>query len=141
VPEAAREILLSNDFSEKEIIAIGKRQYQYLQEKLKHANKLLFCDTDAITTQIYSQLYLGKVPHEIYAIEKQTSYDLYFLLDIDTPWIADPLRDQEHRRKEIMEIFKQELERRKIDYVMISGNYREREERVKSKIEEIFDIK
>ena len=96
---------------------------------------------DAITTQIYSQLYLGKVPHEIHAIEKQTSYDLYFLLDVDTPWIADPLRDQGHRRKEIMEIFRQELERRKIDYILISGNYREREEKVKSKIEGMFDVK
>ncbi|MFT3948822.1 MAG: adenylyltransferase/cytidyltransferase family protein [Agriterribacter sp.] len=69
VPEAARDILQSNELGKKEIIAIGKLQHQYIQEKLKTANKLLFCDTDAITTQIYSQHYLGKIPQEIYAME------------------------------------------------------------------------
>ena len=135
VPEAARDILISNDFGEKEIIAIGKLQHQYIQEKIKTANKLLFCDTDAITTQIYAQHYLGKVPQEIYELEKLTTYNLYLLLDIDTPWIADPLRDQGHRRTEMMRIFREELERRNIEYVLISGTYAEREKKVKEVID------
>jgi HTH-type transcriptional regulator, transcriptional repressor of NAD biosynthesis genes len=130
VPEAARDILQSNDFSEKEIIAIGYRQHQYIQEKLKAANKLLFCDTDTITTAIYSQHYLGSVPPVIAELEKKTAYDRYFLLDIDTPWIEDPLRDQRHRRKELMRIFEQELIYRGIAYTVISGGYQEREQKV-----------
>lgn len=139
VPEAARDILQSNEFGEKEIVAIGKLQHQYIQEKLKTANKLLFCDTDAITTQIYAQHYLGKVPPEIYEFEKLTTYDLYFLLDIDTPWIADPLRDQGHRRQEMFELFKNELEKRKIEYVLISGNYEERERRVREVVDGMIE--
>jgi HTH-type transcriptional repressor of NAD biosynthesis genes len=139
VPEAARDILQSNDFGEQEIIAIAKLQHQYIQEKLQQANKLLFCDTDAVTTQIYAQHYLGKVPPEIYEFEKQTVYDLYFLLDIDTPWIADPLRDQGHRRKEMMKIFKDALEEKKINYVLISGSYEERERKVKEVIDAIIN--
>ena len=121
VPEAARHILQSNNFGEKEIITIGHRQHHDIQEKLKTANKLLFCDTDAITTAIYSQHYLGMVPPVIVALEKKTVYDHYFLLDIDTPWIADPLRDQRHRRKEMMKIFEQELIKRNIEYTVITG--------------------
>ncbi|MBX3254472.1 MAG: AAA family ATPase [Chitinophagaceae bacterium] len=138
VPESARDILQSNDFGEKEIIAIGRLQHQYIQEKLQQANKFLFCDTDAITTAIYAQLYLRKVPPVITELEKQTRYDLYFLLDIDTPWIADPLRDQGHRRKEMMKIFKNELEERKIEYVLISGSYEERERKVRAVLDEMM---
>lgn len=139
VPEAARDILQTNEFGEKEIVAIGKLQHQYIQEKLKTANKLLFFDTDAITTQIYARHYLGKVPPEIYEFEKLTTYDLYFLLDIDTPWIADPLRDQGDRRQEMFEVFRHELEKRKIEYVLISGNYEERERRVKEVVDTILN--
>lgn len=138
VPEAARDILQSNDFGENEIIAIGKRQHQYIQEKSRQANKLLFCDTDAITTQIYARHYLGKTPDEIYTLEKHTTYDLYFLLDIDTPWVADPLRDQGHRRKEMMDIFRTELDIRGIDYVLVSGSFEEREKKVKEVVDEII---
>jgi HTH-type transcriptional repressor of NAD biosynthesis genes len=130
VPEAARTVLPSNDFGESEIITIGHLQHQYITEKLKTANKLLFCDTDAITTAIYSQHYLGSVPPVILELEKKTMYDHYFLLDVDTPWIADPLRDQGHRRKEMMEIFEQELIKRNIEFTLISGGYKEREQKV-----------
>lgn len=139
VPEAARDILQSNDFGEDEIITIGRLQHQYIQAKLQVTNKLLFCDTDAITTQIYAQHYLGKVPDEIFAIEKRTTYNLYFLLDIDTPWIADPLRDQGRRRKEMMEIFKAELEKRGIAYILISGSYEERERKVRAVIDKMLE--
>ncbi len=138
VPEAARHVLPSNDFGEKEIIAIGHRQHDYIQERLKTANKLLFCDTDAITTAIYSQHYLNMVPPVIAALEKKTVYDHYFLLDIDTPWIADPLRDHGHRRKEMMEIFEQELIKRNIEYTVISGGYHEREKKVIDCIDEMI---
>lgn len=137
VPEAARDVLQSNEFGEKEIIKIGHLQHQLIQEKLKSANKFLFCDTDAITTAIYSQQYLGMVPPRIHELEKETTYDHYFLLDIDIPWVADPLRDQGHRRKEMMEIFEQELTKRNIVYTIISGDYQEREQRVIDCIDEM----
>ena len=45
----------------------------------------------------------------LYEIEREVHYDLYFLMDIDVPWIADPLRDLGNRRTEMMRIFKSEL--------------------------------
>lgn len=138
VSEAARNILQSNDFGEEEIIVIGHQQHQYIQEKLKTANKLLFCDTDAITTAIYAQQYLGMVPAVIVELEKKTIYYHYFLLDIDTAWVADPLRDQGHRRKEMMEIFEQELIKKNIEYTVISGGYQEREQKVIACINEMI---
>ena len=138
VPEAARDILQDNNFAEKDIIAVAQLQDRYIQEKLLTANKLLFCDTDAITTAIYSQHYLGKIPELVGELEMKTTYDQYFFLDIDVPWIADPLRDQSHRRKEMMEIFENELVKRKIAYIIVRGNYQEREEQVISHIDEMM---
>src|SRR5688572_29624548 len=62
VPEVAREMITKNDFNVDDIIRIGKAQTQRVIDKTKTANKLLFCDTDLITTKIYSKHYLNVIP-------------------------------------------------------------------------------
>lgn len=121
VPEVARELLITNDFNIDQIITIGRMQTERVLQKLETANKLLMCDTDLITTQIYSQHYLGTVPDILVEYERKVSYDHYFLLDIDVPWIADGLRDLPHMRAEMMTIFQRELEKRKIPYTLVRG--------------------
>jgi len=127
VPEVARELISANDFGLETIIAIGNAHYDRIQEKLKTANKILFCDTDAITTQIYSHHYLSEVPSILYELEKKITYDQYFLFDIDVPWIEDGLRDLGHMRKEMFLIFKKALDKRGINYILVSGKGQERE--------------
>jgi HTH-type transcriptional regulator, transcriptional repressor of NAD biosynthesis genes len=121
VPEVARELLINNDFNVDQIITIGRMQTERVFQKLETANKLLMCDTDLVTTQIYSQHYLGVVPEVLVEYEKRVSYDHYFLLDIDVPWIPDGLRDLPHMRNEMMEIFQRELDKRKIPYTLVRG--------------------
>src|SRR6516165_2870543 len=79
VPEVAREIISSNDFSIDDIIRIGHAQTERVKEKLKTADKFLFCDTDLITTQIYSKKYLGVIPEILFKLENEIQYDKYFL--------------------------------------------------------------
>lgn len=129
VPEVAREMLITNDFTVDDIIAIGLAHDQRIEQQSAIANRLLFCDTDVITTQIYSRHYLGVVPDILYALERKTTYALYILLDIDVPWIADGLRDLGHRRDEMLQVFRQELDQRGIPYLTVSGDF-ERRERV-----------
>jgi len=140
VPEVAREMLTTNDFMVEDIIRIGIAHYERIQEKLKTANKILFCDTDAITTQIYSKHYLHVVPDVLYELEEKVQYDHYFLMDIDVPWIADGLRDLGHLRKEMFTIFKQELDRRNIPYSLIRGNPASRLEQIDTFVREQFFI-
>jgi HTH-type transcriptional repressor of NAD biosynthesis genes len=127
VPEVARELIVSNDFLIADIIRIGKAQTQRVLEKMEIANKILFCDTDLITTQIYSRVYLNEIPPVLYELEKQISYDLYFLFDIDVPWIPDGLRDLGHRRAEMFKLFKDALETRGIPFTLLSGSWMEKE--------------
>ncbi len=138
VPEVAREMITSNDFSVEDIVRIGQSQTQRVLEKVKTANKVLFCDTDLITTQIYSRHYLQKVPDELYELEKQVYYDIYFLFDIDAPWVADGLRDLANRRQGMYSEFKYELVKRKIPFINVQGNYDEREEIIKREMNNLF---
>jgi HTH-type transcriptional repressor of NAD biosynthesis genes len=138
VPEVARELITSNDITVDDIIKIGIAQTERVKEKTNIANKIVFCDTDLITTKIYSQYYLNEIPDILNDLENKINYDLYFLLDIDVEWVADHLRDFGNRRLEMFNLFKAELEKRGIDYIQISGNYREREERIKKIIDSIL---
>ena len=138
VPEVARELINSNDITIDDIIKIGTAQTERVKGKTNSANKLVFCDTDLITTKIYSQYYLNEVPQILNDLEKEICYDLYFLLDIDVEWVADHLRDFGDRRLEMFNLFKDKLEKRRINYIQISGNYTEREEKIKGIIDGIL---
>ena len=140
VPEVSREMIPSNDFTEEDIIRIGYAQTQRVLEKVKTANRILFCDTDLITTQIYSQQYLKKVPGILYELERQIKYDLYFLFDIDLPWVDDGLRDLGNQRKEMYDVFKDELVKRKIPFISVWGNQEEREQIIKKEINRIMHL-
>jgi nicotinamide riboside kinase len=140
VPEVARELVTSNSFTVDDIIAIGKAQTERVLAKEKQANRLLFCDTDLITTQIYSHYYLKTVPPILYELEKQITYDHYFLFDIDVPWIADDLRDlgSDEQRNAMFETFKSALDKRKLSYTIINGTYAEREPKLRKMIDKII---
>lgn len=127
VPEVARELLSGNDFTREDILRVGRAQTARVLEKGKVANKVLFCDTDLITTQIYARHYLHEVPEELFILEKQVTYDHYFLFDIDVPWIPDGLRDLGNQRHAMLHIFRTELDKRKIPYTMVQGTYLQRE--------------
>jgi len=138
VPEVAREMLITNDFTVADIINIGNAHHHRVEEKLKTANKLLFCDTDVITTQIYSRHYLNEVPDVLFAWEAKVKYDLYLFMDIDVPWVEDGLRDLGHRREEMRNIFKRALDERNIPYVVVRGDFQQREAIVHQAIDRLL---
>jgi HTH-type transcriptional repressor of NAD biosynthesis genes len=138
VPEVARELITSNDFTIVDVLKIGRAQKERTMQKTKTANKILICDTDVITTEIYSQWYLKVVPNELYQLERAVQYDLYFLFDIDVPWIADGMRDLATEREQMFGIFRYELERRSLPYKLIRGNWEARTHMVIDQINAII---
>lgn len=127
VPEVAREMIDSNAFTLDDIIKIGHAQTDRVVQRSMTANKILFCDTDLITTQIYCRHYLGTVPDVLYELEKKITYDQYFLFHIDVPWVADGLRDLHDQRADMFTLFKDELVKRKLPFIEIRGSYAQRE--------------
>ena len=128
VPEFAREHIekQNNKFSYKDMEKIGRGQLALEKMMIKKANRLLFCDTDSITTAIYSKHYFGKVPSLVKKLADKNRFDLYLFTKIDIPWVSDPLRDLGKERKEFEEIFQEELVKRKIPFVIVRGKYKNR---------------
>jgi HTH-type transcriptional regulator, transcriptional repressor of NAD biosynthesis genes len=141
VPEVAKEFITSNDFTIEDIIRIGREQVTRTRLKEKTANKILICDTDLITTQIYSRVYLGDVPDILFDLEQEVSYDQYFLFDIDVPWVPDGMRDLSHRRQEMYNAFRNELIKRNIPFIPVAGNYEQRERIVRNEIDRLIGLR
>ncbi len=139
VPEVARELITSNEFSLDDIIRIGHAQTNRVKEKVKTANKILFCDTDLITTEIYSQYYLKQIPTVLFELEKEIIYDKYFLFDIDVEWVEDGLRDLGNQRQQMLDVFRLELEKRQIPFTWVRGNYDQRRAIIQKEINQLLN--
>ena len=141
-PEIARNMfewsnLHIDNLNINQLEQFARLQSETVKSMLHFANKMLICDTDNITTQIYSEVYCGEVTDEIRKYEN-LNYDLYLLLDIDTPYIEEEQRNLQHRRKEMFERFKGELEKRNIKYVLINGSWEERFNKAVAAIDKVI---
>ena len=97
------------------------------------APQLIICDTEALTTMLWSDLLYGTTPEELRrgAEQRCRNYALYLLLDIDVSFAPDPQRcfpDPADREK-AMRIWRGALERRQLPFELISGTWAEREQR------------
>jgi HTH-type transcriptional repressor of NAD biosynthesis genes len=140
VPEVAREILSDHKVVYEDISVIAEAHANRIIEEEKMSNRLLFVDSDILTTMFYSKYYFGKVPEFPPWVWSANVYDLYFMFDIDTPWVDDPQRDSKNFREEHKAIFRKILEERNIDYVLISGSWEERFEGSVRAVEERWKI-
>jgi HTH-type transcriptional repressor of NAD biosynthesis genes len=117
-------------------IAIGQRKAE--NNASATAKNHLFCDTDALETYVYSLAYFDKAPVELEEAARKSDYDLYLLLDVDIPWIADDLRDRPEDRKEMFERFEKGLLDFQKNYSIVNGVG---EERFKNAIAAIKKLK
>jgi HTH-type transcriptional regulator, transcriptional repressor of NAD biosynthesis genes len=92
----------------------------------RQSNRILFSDTDAIITTIWSEVLFHKIPKWVIDESNRCRYDLYLLTDIDTPWVEDCQRYLPHKRKWFLNRCIQELKKRNIDYKLITGSWNKR---------------
>lgn len=59
---------------------------------LKTANRIVFHDTDAVVTQFYCDMYLGKTNPKIETFIDPDRYDVILLLTPEVKWVDDGLR-------------------------------------------------
>ena len=135
VPEFARDYLQEKWDTTQEICTledlptIVQGQMDLENEALKNASKVLFCDTNILVTQIWSETHFdGYCDPKIIAAVNQVHYDLYLLTEVDIPWEADDLRDRPNDREGMFEYFKVKLEEQNVAYEYIKGD---RENRIK----------
>ena len=93
VPEYAREFWDQQGvITLEDIPGIAREQWRREAEAAAKADRLLICDTEALTTVLWSDLLYGTCPGDIRReAEKRTkNYALYLLLDVDVPFEPDP---------------------------------------------------
>jgi nicotinamide riboside kinase len=82
---------------------------------------LLILDTDLISTVVYARHYYSDCPEWIEREARARKADLYLLLDIDLPWVADSLRDSATPRESLYQQFAQTLKTYEANVVPITG--------------------
>lgn len=136
VAEYAREFWDANGaIGLEDMVPIAREQWRRedaaVAEAATTGRPMVVCDTDSLTTMLWSDLLYGTCPDEVRrgAEKRCRGYALYLLLDIDVPFAFDPQRcfpDAEDRQK-CMKVWHGALERRGLPYVWMRGNWEERE--------------
>ena len=64
----------------------------------RYARQVLFCDTDAFTTALFHEVYLGAQATDFRDLVERP-YDLTVLCGLDVPWAHDGVREFETKRR------------------------------------------
>lgn len=146
VPEYARPYLEAKMAVSGEIcaledilpIAIGQVMLENdLAQQARH--DLLICDTDILTTHAYSLAFYGESPKALVEALPHQQVDLYILTDIDVPWEADAIRDRPGVRKEMLNLFLQQLKLFDRPFIKTAGSTAERMAQVVPVIQALLD--
>jgi HTH-type transcriptional repressor of NAD biosynthesis genes len=79
-------------FELEDFYKICWKQREMDEHAIRTANKIVFFDTDAVITQYYCQLYMGKENPKIESLIDPERYDLILFLRPDVKWVADGFR-------------------------------------------------
>ncbi len=140
--EYARPLLNFNNgaCTPEHIPQIVRGQIATEESLATQANRVLFCDTDVLTTTIWSDILFGNCPQWIIDEADRRTYDLTLLLDIDVPWVDDNQRffKENEQRQAFFERCRQALETRGRPYVMIHGDWNERKKQAIQAVESLI---
>ncbi len=126
----------------EDIDPIARGQIASEEALARQANRVLICDTNLITTTIWSDVLFGDCPQWVRdeANRRAPKYDVYLLTDIDVEWIDDPQRCQPDPkdREAFMRRCEWELESRGLNVVRVRGSWDERFDIARRAVEEVL---
>ncbi|PHV32808.1 ATPase [Janthinobacterium sp. BJB312] len=127
VAEYGRELWESQDgiLVYDDLLKIGREQLRREAQALLAARRWLFCDTSPMTTYFYCVEMFGKAEQELARLAEH-GYDLVLLCAPDFPFIQDGTRRDEDFRARQHAWYQDELARRGIAYVNVSGTVADR---------------
>lgn len=138
------ELMISEDLIENLI-----RQKDEVRRAAKHSNRILFVDTDALTTGFYCNLLLEDSEEKRQLVQLADSihgtneWDLVLFLEPEgVAFVQDGTRNEEIKaqRKKYSEMLKEMFSRNQVKMVCIEGDYLERFNRAKEIIEKELKI-
>jgi HTH-type transcriptional regulator, transcriptional repressor of NAD biosynthesis genes len=140
VPEMARDLLGDRKCEYEDFVPIARLQTLEALRQTQKANRLLICDTDVITTELYARIYFDDCPEEVIEWQKMVDYDLYLFLETDVPWVGDSQRDlgDPSVRAQTRHLFLSALVERGIPFITIKGDWDERKAAAIEAIDQAF---
>jgi NadR type nicotinamide-nucleotide adenylyltransferase len=87
----------SAPWTSDELTHIARMQCWYEDFLAPYADRVLFCDTDAFTTAVFHEAYLG-TPATAFADLAARPYDAYVVCGLDVPFAHDGIREFEAER-------------------------------------------
>lgn len=141
VPEYAETVIRANngDITYEDMEVIVKGHHQLIVNAMSALPPLLFVDTDAIASKIWSNELFG---HESPLIEEyigRQHFTRYLLLDIDLPWTQDIHRYRPDERNVFFDKCLYELTSRAKPFSIIHGTGEERVRNAISVIDHMLD--
>lgn len=147
-PEYAREYLTVNgkSYQYADLLKIAQEQLKledrYANELIESKkNPVLFVDTDMYVMKVWSEYVFHQCHHFILEQICERKYDLFLLCDVDLPWVQDDLREypEDGPRKELFQIYKDLLVNQSVPWVVIKGDYEEREKTAIEAVKKLLD--
>lgn len=123
VDEYAETVIRSKkgNVSFEDIEFIVRGHQENIQSAMATFPPILFIDTDAITSKIWSNELYGKESPVIEDYIAQQHFTHYLLLDVDLPWQDDIHRYRPGNRRDFFTRCKQELDSRGKKYSVVNG--------------------
>lgn len=106
---------------EHDLFQIAQGQIALKQALSRQADKILFCDTDLLTTALWSEELYGRVAPELEAHASAEHYDLTLVCAPDLPWVADSHRLRPETRERFFARCCARLEALRRPYTVIRG--------------------
>lgn len=151
VPEYAREFWDESGgvITLEDMMPIAREQWRREDaavlaqaQEASAAPKLVICDTEALTTMLWSDLLYGTCPEELRRVAEKRcrSYALYLLLDADVPFAPDPQRcfPDPADRARYARIWRGALERRGLPFVEVRGAWEARERAAITAVQQVL---
>jgi len=144
VPEYARTYLECHgtDLKFDDIEKIARGQLASEKALIANAEKLIFCDTDVLSSRVWSEFMFNKCSDWLLQKSLQTEFDLYLLLDVDVPWVNEAVRYLPNERRTFFNACKETLDKHNKNYCIISGtDWQDRFELALREVNKIGDLK
>lgn len=128
VEEYAKQVIDSKKgdigFEDMEMIVEG--HFKAVEDARQQNTPLLFVDTDAIISKLWSNELFGKESPVIEDYIAKQHFDHYLLLDVDLPWVDAIHRYRPKERESFFRKCEEQLIKRGISYTLIRGENEQR---------------
>ena len=132
MPEYGREFWNQHQrerrLSPDQLVELAEEHLAREEALLVEANRYLFTDTNALTTFVFGDYYHGYVDPRLAELGSaaERRYDLLFVCDTDIPYDDTWDRSGEGNRQVFQKRILADLHRRRVPYLLLSGNLQRR---------------